>query len=70
MHAMTTQQAEDYRYPHFRRQLLLEDRAFTGGVRPGDALPDFDLPTTDGGRVRKADFVGERPLLLTFGSVT
>jgi peroxiredoxin len=33
-------------------------------------MPDFDLPTTDGGRVRKHDFVGQRPLLLTFGSVT
>lgn len=38
--------------------------------RPGEQMPDFDLPTTDGDRLRKADFVGVRPLLLTFGSVT
>jgi FPC/CPF motif-containing protein YcgG len=33
-------------------------------------MPEFDLPTTDGGRVRKNDFVGQQPLLLTMGSVT
>jgi Iodothyronine deiodinase len=33
-------------------------------------MPDFDLPTTDGGRIRKSDFVGRKPLLLAFGSVT
>ncbi len=32
-------------------------------------MPDF-LPTTDGGRLRKADFAGARPVLLTFGAVT
>ena len=60
----------EYRYPHFRRQLLMEDRAFSGGPGPGRPMPDFDLPTTDGGRLRKADFVGQRPLLLIFGSIT
>lgn len=33
-------------------------------------MPDFDLPTTDGGRIRKEDFVGRCPLLLTFASIT
>jgi len=60
----------DYRYPHFKRALLAEDTAFHGGPTPGSLLPDFDLPTTDGGRVRQADFVGQRPLLLLFGSIT
>jgi hypothetical protein len=60
----------EYRYPHFKRRLLMADMAFGGGPRPGRPMPDFDLPTTDGGRVRKHDFVGQRPLLLTFGSVT
>ncbi|HET8632073.1 MAG TPA: hypothetical protein VFL91_31990 [Thermomicrobiales bacterium] len=59
----------EYRYPHFRRELVLEDLAFRGGPWPGQPLPDFDLPTAGGGRVRKHDFVG-RPLLLLFGSVT
>jgi peroxiredoxin len=63
----------EYRYPHFKRRLMIEDTAFgsyRGGPSPGEPVPDFDLPTTDGGRVRKSDFVGRRPLLLTFGSIT
>lgn len=59
-----------YRYPHFYRKLLYRDLKFEGGRRPGQAMPEFDLPTSDGGRVRKSDFVGDRPLFLTFASVT
>ncbi len=33
-------------------------------------MPDFDLPTTDGDRIRKGDFLGRRPLLLTLASIT
>ena len=40
------------------------------GGAPGEEMPDFDLPTTDGRRLRKADYVGVRPLLLSFDSVT
>ncbi len=60
----------DYRYHHFERSLLMDDLTFTGGPQPGQPMPDFDLPTIDGARVRKEDFVGQRPLLLTFASVT
>lgn len=60
----------DYAYPHFRRALLMEDASFHRGPRPGEPMPEFDLPTTDGGRLRKGDYVGRRPLLLTFGSFT
>lgn len=59
----------EYRYPLFKRGLLMADMAFLGGPAPGEELPDFDLETTDGRRVRKADFAG-RPLLIAFGSVT
>ncbi len=59
-----------YRYPHFKRQLLIEDLAFRRGPSPGEPMPEFDLPTTEGGRIRKSDFVGQRPLLVTFSSVT
>lgn len=38
----------EYGYQHFKRELLLEDMAWRGGPRPGEAMPDFDLPTTDG----------------------
>lgn len=60
----------DYRYPHFERALLFEDAGFQGGPRPGEDVPDFDLPTTEGGRVRKSDFVGRQPLFLTLASFT
>ncbi|MDP9357200.1 MAG: redoxin domain-containing protein [Chloroflexota bacterium] len=62
--------ALNYRYPHFTRGILLDDMAFRGGPYPGQPLPDFDLPTTDGGCVHKRDFVGRRPLLLTCTSIT
>ena len=59
----------EYRYPHFKRELLGEDSSFTGGAAPGQPLPDFDLPTTDGRHLRKRDLLG-KPLLLIFGSYT
>jgi hypothetical protein len=59
-----------YRYPHFYTRLLMQDMSFQAGPRPGEAMPDFDLPATDGARVAKSDFVGSKPLLLAMGSVT
>lgn len=60
----------DYRYPHFKRELLREDASFTDAGRPGSTMPDFDLPTVDGGRMRRADYLNRQPLLLAFGSIT
>jgi hypothetical protein len=61
----------DYRFEHFSAGLLKEDAAFTDAGAPGSAMPDFDLPTVDGTRARRADFLQrQRPLLLTVGSVT
>ena len=60
----------EYRYPRFKREALLEGLYFGGGLSPGLPMQPFDLPTTDGGRVRKSDFVGRQPLLLTFASIT
>lgn len=59
-----------YRYPHFKRELLLHDLRFERGPAPGEAFPDFDLPDTEGGRVRTSDVVGRSPLFVTFGSFT
>jgi hypothetical protein len=40
-------------------------------LRPGDQAFPFDLPLLDGsGRVQLADFAGERPVALVFGSYT
>jgi hypothetical protein len=63
--------ARDYLYDHVTSKVLGEDLDF-GDDAPGsgDRLPDFDLPTATGERVRSADFVGHEPLLLVFGSVT
>ena len=59
-----------YRYPHFTRGILREDMAFRGGPRPGEPMPDFDLATVDGGRLRRRGFVGRLPLLLICTSIT
>jgi len=46
-------------------------RLMTPELAPGDPAFPFDLPLLDGGgRVRLADFAGERPVALLFGSYT
>jgi hypothetical protein len=66
-----TEAPEDYRHERFRLGLLIEDLSFSDGTPvPGQEMPDFELPTTDGVWVRKSDFVGRRPALITFGSIT
>lgn len=60
-----------YRYSHFEPQFLMQDMSFGAAPEPGEPMPNFDLPTSfEGERIRKSDFVGRAPLLLTFGSVT
>ncbi|MDQ4076152.1 MAG: redoxin domain-containing protein [Chloroflexota bacterium] len=59
----------DYRYAHFKGKLLVEGLWFDGPP-PGQTMPDFDLPATDGSHVRRDDFLGQQPLLLIFGSIT
>lgn len=59
-----------YRYDHFKREVFWGELSFKSGPAPGQPFPDFDLETTEGGRVQKADFVGKRPVLITLGSVT
>lgn len=60
----------DYPYPHFMREILLADLAFRGGPLSGDQMPGFDLVTTNSSRLRKRDFHGRQPLLLTCASIT
>jgi hypothetical protein len=46
-------------------------RLMTPTLARGDPAFPFDLPLLDGsGRVRLADFAGERPVALVFGSYT
>ena len=61
----------DYRYQHFTTKLLTHDGSFhKAAKRPGETLPEFNLPTTDGDPITTRDFVGDRPLFLVTGSIT
>jgi hypothetical protein len=69
--AASPTRARDYLYDHVSSKVLGEDLDFGADAPgPGDRLPDFDLPTATGERIRSVDFVGHEPLLLVFGSVT
>lgn len=60
----------EYAYPSFRLPQLLEARAFQSGPYPGEEFPDFDLPTTQGGRITRAQLLEDGPALITLGSFT
>lgn len=60
----------EYRFSRFDREVLTEDLDFHGGPKVGEPMPDFELRTSDDLYVRKSDYVGRRPLLLTFASIT
>ncbi len=63
--------AAEYRYQHFTTKLLFHDLGFhRGSKRPGDTLPEFDLPTTGSERIATKDLVDDQPLLLVTGSMT
>ncbi len=60
-----------YRYERFTTSLLFRDLRFRkGAAGPGDSLPAFELVTTDGDGLVNQDLLGNKPLLLIFGSVT
>ncbi|THJ16070.1 redoxin domain-containing protein [Nocardioides sp.] len=61
-----------YRFGRPTFRIVLQDlRIPADHPGPGDKVPWFDLPTTDGGRFRSADIAARgRPLVLVFGSLT
>jgi len=68
---MERQLSHPYRYDEISVAGIFNE--FTGfGDAPiaGEPLPDFDLMTTDGRRVRKNEFVGRRPVLISFSSLS
>ena len=64
--------AHHYRIQHPTMLDVIKDmRIPSTDPRPGERVPSFDLPTTDGGRFSSSDFSGKgQPVLLVFGSIT
>lgn len=65
-------QLSEYNYEHFRPKHLLADLLKTvrgEGLKPGEEAPDFELESTEGGRVRLSSLRGQ-PVVLRFGSFT
>ena len=68
---LLTDAALGYPFDHLRIGLVLRDMYFTNhDPGPGDHVPDFDLPTLEGGRFRSADLADTGPVLMVFGSYT
>ncbi len=60
-----------YRFDHLAIGLVMGDMRFAADdPGPGDRIPEFDLPTLDGGRFQSADLAEKGPALLVFGSST
>lgn len=68
--AAQTTEGEKYRFDRLSLPLILADMRYRStDPKAGDQVPPFDLPTTDGGRFSSTD-LGERPILMFFGSLT
>ncbi len=66
------QPVHEYNFEHYlikHLALALSWTAQSMGVHPGQAAPDFELESTDGGRVRLSSLRGQ-PVVLRFGSFT
>lgn len=50
--------------------MMRYDQRRDGDLQVGDRAPDVALTALDGSRVRLADRIGSRPLVLVFGSYT
>ncbi len=62
---------QKYRYQKFTMNLLFRDLRFNKNApKAGEVFPNFDLTTTAGIQIKKNDYVGNKPLLLIFGSLT
>lgn len=63
--------SNEYRYDHVTRHVLMEDMSFSDKApRPGERLPQFDLPLIDGGHIDTTDFAGRKPMLIVTGSLS
>lgn len=67
----TTNYAYRYEHPRLYPYVLNDMIVSKNEAGPGDKVVAFDLPTTDGGRIRSADLKAKgQPVLLVFGSRT
>lgn len=65
------EKAQEYRYEHFKSPLLIKDMlSFRGGPKPGEDFPDFKLTALDGKTISKTEVIGNKPVLIIFGSYT
>jgi len=71
MDETATRADKHYRYDRFTTSLLFRDLRFRkGAAGAGDPLPAFKIVTTDGDGLVNQDLLGNKPLLLIFGSMT
>jgi thiol-disulfide isomerase/thioredoxin len=64
-------EGQRYRFERLALPLVLRDLYFSKeDPRPGDRVPEFNLPTVGGGRFRSSDLAETGPALLIFGSST
>ncbi|MBI3438517.1 MAG: redoxin domain-containing protein [Proteobacteria bacterium] len=62
---------DDYRFTRLSTAILLADMSFArNDLGPGDAVPDFDLPTIGRRRFRSRALIHHRATLMVFGSST
>jgi hypothetical protein len=60
---------QEYRFERLTTGLAMHDMYYPSDApRPGDEIPDFDMPTTDGGRFSRGDLAENAATLLVFGS--
>ncbi len=62
-----------YNYERFTREMLDPEKmhdAFDDAPYPGDPAPDFEGRTLEGDAIRLSDYVGEKNVVLVFGSAT
>ncbi len=65
-----TEEGQAYQFDRLSLPLILADMRFRrDDPKAGDQVPQFDLATSSGDRFR-SDQLGDRPVLLVFGSLT
>jgi peroxiredoxin len=64
--------SKSYNYGSFNREQLRKQLSakHMNGPKAGEEAPDFELPSVDGEKVRLSDYVGDKNIMLTFGSAT